>query len=155
MPRCETNSSNKATYTFFFNKEITKKEDLSRTPVRGCQTRAGSSGCCLHFSRKAKQAKGSENNTLWDWARRTNQVSFQSHHMKSKKKKKSLLRSLTGNCFAITAPVLHFQIKLYAARILNGRKTGKKKILMQYTTRLCFFVNLTCFHSSVCKQTAI
>lgn len=49
---------------FFFNKEITKKEDLSRTPVRRCQTRAGSGGCCLHFSRKAKQAKGSENNTL-------------------------------------------------------------------------------------------
>lgn len=66
----------------FWYKQM-KNGDLRKTLGRWCQMLAGTSACYLHFSRTAKQAKGSENSTLrFSQENKSGQLSITRHKEK-------------------------------------------------------------------------
>lgn len=88
--------------------------------------------------------KGSERTARCDLARRTNQVNFQSHDTgkRRRKRKKSLLRSFTGNYFVVITSIFHSQIMTYVANITNREKNKINTILIYNlnTQPDCFFL---------------
>lgn len=103
---CKNNnkSSKNSRFSLFFFfvvwTNLRKKKDLRKTAGRWCQTLAETGACCLHFSRREKQVKGSERTACCDLTRRTNQVNFQSHDT-GVGGGIWLLRSFTGNYFVV------------------------------------------------------
>lgn len=88
-------------FFFWYEQTWRKRRDLRRTAGRWCQTLAETGACCLHFSRREKQVKGSERTACCDLARRTNQVNFQSHGTGKEKKIKKK---------KITIKVIYWQV---------------------------------------------
>lgn len=60
----KTKNSSK-NFPFFFSLNKLEEKDLRETAGRWCQTLAETGACCLHFSGRKKQVKGSENSMLW------------------------------------------------------------------------------------------
>lgn len=76
-----------------------KEKDLRKTAGRWCQTLAEVSACCLHFSRREKQVKGSGRTARCNLARRTNQVNFQSHDTEKGGEKKITIKVIYWKLF--------------------------------------------------------